>query len=104
YRDAGARRVYAVPLRDALPILFHRYAQVLTIYRRAAEHAQAAYEKSPNDILAGRSLAVTLRNVSLTERRLGLDKAALKSMQQARSEEHTFELQSLTNLVCRPIV
>src|SRR5690606_41963004 len=91
---------YTLSLHDALPISIRRYLHVAepeffaVIHRRRAADGEVQQRRQPQVFLA--HAAGQTRNVvvSRTSRRPSPDR-------RARSEEHTSELQSRENLVCR---
>src|SRR5206468_11733767 len=83
-------RIYTLSLHDALPI--------------SSWHSEARLFQHPNDIRA--SLQKTLALLCLDEPRdalahFGVVGGAILAGSLARSEEHTSELQSRSDLVCR---
>ena len=58
-----------------------RNAEALTMYRRAAERAQAAFAQAPQVIINGRFLTIQLHNVAYLERQLGHPSEALAAFQ-----------------------
>src|SRR5437016_14660189 len=71
FNDTATTEIYTLSLHDALPIFAHRRVEVLHL--RRSLHAQSGV--------------------------LGVRQP--QQQRHVRSEEHTSELQSLTNLVCR---
>src|SRR5690606_42150038 len=99
--DSRRASISTLSLHDALPILYghfdSRAALIAEVTRRAVEHTEAALAEvdleGEADAALGRLLEATWR---LTYRYGALVVAA-----EQRSEEHTSELQSRANLVCR---
>src|SRR5438093_9486364 len=98
--DAATTEIYTLSLHDALPIF-----DGLKVGERAAQPALGDVE---------RPAALRLRLEDVLELFLGADEQDVLTLQHhpaeqllrgldlaQRSEEHTSELQSLTNLVCR---
>src|SRR5262249_57788209 len=84
-------QLYTLSLHDALPISRHR----LRLRPHSPSGTSAASEGDRHHRLAGRSAARHTRRTRCAPARLQALGPGL------RSEEHTSELQSLTNLVCR---
>src|SRR5438046_6491457 len=80
--------IYTLSLHDALPI---------SMRRKLPDDVPTRWSPSVSCAPAGvtRPAAASTRNASDSPR------TALEIIVEARSEEHTSELQSLTNLVCR---
>src|SRR5258706_5081062 len=84
FNDTATTEIYTLSLHDALPILSRRSAGRVDLY--------SALQRK------------VFRSRALSERASGAGLGKLRardSGQRRRSEEHTSELQSLTNLVCR---
>src|SRR5438046_8436091 len=85
----------AAPLRDPHPFPTRRSSDLWT--RTNRRHAGATFRAAN-----GPEMAATADGHQATHRRSAFDAAAGSGGHfRARSEEHTSELQSLTNLVCR---
>src|SRR5262249_58727064 len=80
--------LYPLSLHDALPILFQRVARAI---------AEVAVTRQAD----ARSPSGTRTTFDIVLQRLPLALVPAADLLFARSEEHTSELQSLTNLVCR---
>src|SRR5262249_57958037 len=76
FNDTATTEIYTLSLHDALPILIHAVAWSVRTRRPGQTHA------APTSLIA-------------------LGHVRQFSTHRKRSEEHTSELQSLTNLVCR---
>src|SRR5690606_41538785 len=94
-----ARVLVALPLRDALPIY--------RIISKRSDLAKVPFDARSDKKAIQRNMKVTVRAVvlKLTEPEHSIARAQtrspLTSTQRVRSEEHTSELQSRENLVCR---
>src|SRR2546427_9504994 len=86
FNDTATTEIYTLSLHDALPISFAATA-VQMLQHHLAEQAPPTAIVCSNDLLAIR----TIRAASLAGFSVPAD----------RSEEHTSELQSQSNLVCR---
>src|SRR2546430_4923728 len=81
FNDTATTEIYTLSLHDALPIsIKHRQAASLLLSNRASSQ---------------------LANASCQLANRASWQLALQSMPHPRSEEHTSELQSQSNLVCR---
>ena len=102
FNDTATTEIYTLSLHDALPIWVYlgcfgtccRHCAVVVGVRRSAGRTRAG--AIVPSVLCHRVLAVHDVQRHREQTRLGLTVLA-----PARSEEHTSELQSLTNLVCR---
>src|SRR5258706_6259151 len=90
FNDTATTEIYTLSLHDALPIS-RRYPRVHVEEDRIWVRDGNVYTSA--GVSAGMDLAL-----ALIEEDLGADLALEVAR---RSEEHTSELQSLTNLVCR---
>src|SRR5690606_41754191 len=97
-------QTYALSLHDALPICLGRRDAVFQLVDKQAQsrpvslrgRAAARFKAS---VLTGAAWSTTHPTSGLPSRRHRL--AASSSPAESRSEEHTSELQSRENLVCR---
>src|SRR5437016_10113900 len=92
-----------VALRDDAPALALRgiaMAQLGDLIRAKALLRSAARAFGPRESVARARCVVAEAEIALASRDLGWPAKALDAAR-SRSEEHTSELQSLTNLVCR---
>src|SRR2546430_10155947 len=80
FNDTATTEIYTLSLHDALPI--SRYLRAVL------------YQVSPTDPVAFAAMAGLLFGVALAA-------SYVPARRAARSEEHTSELQSQSNLVCR---
>ncbi len=80
--DAGAQRDLGGTLNNIGVMLAKKNwdVEALTMYRRAAERAEAAYIQAPQVIMNGRFLSIQLGNVAETERQLGHVNEALAAL------------------------
>src|SRR5258706_5322350 len=89
FNDTATTEIYTLSLHDALPICVHHIRRVRAQHRRdALDHFGAAADE--------RQQRARVRGFAAAAHRRVDDVHAC-----TRSEEHTSELQSLTNLVCR---
>ena len=89
FNDTATTEIYTLSLHDALPIWGAAAARIGK-YKKA----EALPQRAPGSIKSG----------ALPQREMGSIRsrgAAAARIGKYRSEEHTSELQSLTNLVCR---
>src|SRR5688572_32351139 len=89
FNDPATTEIYTLSLHDALPILRHA--------RRRAARPRALLERSAD----ARAAPAAPRRVHRRARRPPGLRAFARRRDRARSEEHTSELQSQSNLVCR---
>src|SRR2546430_13581407 len=80
FNDTATTEIYTLSLHDALPISIGDSQRQVSPHRRGEAVRRAVRRRGRDDVL-GRPLQPRQRNV--------------------RSEEHTSELQSQSNLVCR---
>src|SRR5437016_10269015 len=96
FNDTATTEIYTLSLHDALPISVPMNAMFLRSPRNESRG------NGSTALLTGSDSPVS--DASFT-RRLATSRsrasAGIRSPAAKRSEEHTFELQSLTNLVCR---
>ena len=83
--DVEAQRDLGVTLNNIGILLSkkERLADALVMYRRAVEHVQAAFVRSPQVISNGRLVVIGLGNVAAIERQLGHSEEALAAYQQS---------------------
>jgi serine/threonine-protein kinase len=82
--NAAARHALGQTLNNFGVLLGRdRPQEALALYRRAAEHAEAAFAQAPQVLLHGRLVGVSNRNMALIERRLGHTAEALQAYQRA---------------------
>src|SRR5438046_7806426 len=95
--ELSSTYIYTLSLHDALPICF---GQKKTLHVKLGEPAAEATAVASTDEGAAPSRGI---KVGSQNDKLGISVSPVSPefAQQARSEEHTSELQSLTNLVCR---
>src|SRR2546430_10638341 len=86
FKDPATPEIYPLSLHDALPIFDHRGQQVMSRRDRVHVAGQVQVER-----LHGDDLAVSAPGRAALDAERGPH----------RSEEHTSELQSQSNLVCR---
>src|SRR5258706_8674615 len=87
FNDTATTEIYTLSLHDALPI-----------YTGSASRASSPSSASAAAPSRSRSSASTPASRSVSWRS---SRRSCRSHSRSRSEEHTSELQSLTNLVCR---
>src|SRR2546427_5058299 len=87
FNDTATTEIYTLSLHDALPILHDR-----TLGWQEPRLAQSSLDSSES------SLRILASN---SERCTGLPPVSPSTALSKRSEEHTSELQSQSNLVCR---
>src|SRR2546430_16363717 len=90
FNDTATTEIYTLPLHDALPIFSARAARA---WVRLSPRASCARH--------GREPAAHLSPGGVRRRRPVRRAATLRGGLRHRSEEHTSELQSQSNLVCR---
>src|SRR5262249_61667347 len=89
--DAAPAQLHTLSLHDALPI----WGELATLDKQLGESRQALDAATKQLDNLKQSQAVTTAALKWEGQLKGMSAA------QVRSEEHTSELQSLTNLVCR---
>src|SRR5688572_31109672 len=89
FNDTSTTEIYTLSLHDALPILLMRYHELLFTPTRWDAMTAHDWDWVPQPI----------RTVAY--RQMAAYWAGLYDVGSARSEEHTSELQSQSNLVCR---
>src|SRR5258706_14859713 len=88
FNDTATTEIYTLSLHDALPISFAGF-----------EHPAGAFvAEQMGDVRIRTALAAHFHQLAVADPAVGQIDEDLSS---PRSEEHTSELQSLTNLVCR---
>src|SRR3989475_9618133 len=86
FNDTATTEIYTLSLHDALPISYKTHSSVLSVNHRN----KAMMTTKPK----------TYKVICMVSLRVG-QTTFLTSRQASRSEEHTSELQSQSNLVCR---
>src|SRR2546430_10492525 len=94
--DPAPTEIYTLPLHDALPIFQRRALARATEVRLAAAAVRIAERVS-----AARAVAASHRHDHRVAAPHPLSDGVQGSVATDRSEEHTSELQSQSNLVCR---
>src|SRR5690606_39934526 len=93
--------IYALSLHDALPIFARVPDAQAEDVDAAVRSARATFESAEwQDMLPAQREMLMLRLADLIEKN-GEELARLETLNNGRSEEHTSELQSRENLVCR---
>src|SRR2546430_14320400 len=90
FNDTATTEIYPLSLHDALPISF--------LDERLLGATSNAVERSNRRVRKMQKTVYRVRTKDTLRGRLALD---LQRDEQSRSEEHTSELQSQSNLVCR---
>src|SRR5258706_1519049 len=88
FNDTATTEIYTLSLHDALPICLDAGGGRMAFHEAHCGHELKPHGNSP-------------RHRSHRWHELGVQRRVLPAHQSGRSEEHTSELQSLTNLVCR---
>ena len=95
FNDTATTEIYTLSLHDALPIYFHCCITPFS--------GRLAYSEAKTQLVEAFNTASIAHTISVMNQVLGDRSYSLHDLfaEERRSEEHTSELQSLTNLVCR---
>src|SRR5207249_12123552 len=96
----AATEIYTLSLHDALPISDERYGTSIRVKVNVAEVLRAELAR-PSWRRDGIVIGAATDPYQPAEGRYRLTRSCLETLHDARSEEHTAELQSRFDVVCR---